>query len=369
LPVIVFNGGVYFTWVRYPSFSIALGGCIGISFGLNGILDEIGAESAVQWLEGVGLDLDIPFADICLGYDSSENVMVLSLSIDFPDLVFAKLSWDVEFQTNFVDCFHLAKGELAAEYIGFCDYIIPCWNTAFDATFNDDSGCGADSGEGELRMPTYCQNFTGYITTPDMDHIGDDIENVGFSNSTAAICDTTPSCQGFNSDGNLKSNVSSPVTSIGKCLYTSIYTICPPVPGFAVYPDADHPGDNSFPFNIDNGFNASSAATFCEAFPGCAGFSSLGTLKTAANPTTTYPGACLYQRNSAQCQQFSGYLTMTNMDSMYNDIYQADDLNEAETNCSSNPICAGFNSQFYVKSSISANQTSYGMCLYARLPT
>ncbi|GLI63745.1 hypothetical protein VaNZ11_006804, partial [Volvox africanus] len=124
------------------------------------------------------------------------------------------------------------------------------------------------------------------------------VENVGFGNNTAAFCNGIPSCQGFNSDGNLKSNVSAPTSSIGKCLYTSINTICPPVPGFTAYPDADHPGDNTFPFNIKSGFNASSAATFCEAFPGCAGFSSLGTLKMAANPTTTLAGACLYQRNS-----------------------------------------------------------------------
>ncbi|GIL64600.1 hypothetical protein Vafri_18437, partial [Volvox africanus] len=147
-----------------------------------------------------------------------------------------------------------------------------------------------------------CQEFSGYIATPRVDHNGDDIIRYFTLIMAANRCKESTICKGFNSDGWLKTTDTPLAPDPSRCFYTKIPAPPSPPPpppptkdcqefsGFIASPKADHNGDD-----IARIPGLTMAAKACLQAPMCKGFNSNGYIKKAAAPLVS-ASTCFYTK-------------------------------------------------------------------------
>ena len=184
----------------------------------------------------------------------------------------------------------------------------------------------------------------------------------------AAICDANAACQGFNSEGELKSLIKTTphwTRPVNKCqgLYVKQpRNVCPEAPGYTFYEGRDFLSSNLTNLPDDGGFIDRMLAA-CDAEPNgaCKGFTTYGSLKNeiaSARDWSPMPLLCygVYVRDDVAitCDDLEGYEYYANIDSHGNDIRRmvGSTVSEMAAACNSDNTCEGFNTDKWLKHTI-----------------
>ncbi|KXZ41212.1 hypothetical protein GPECTOR_646g761 [Gonium pectorale] len=162
-----------------------------------------------------------------------------------------------------------------------------------------------------------CPAIPGYVGTPGVDHLMDELGF--FPYNTSAACTANANCKGFSSAGFIK-NASLPNTvRPGACWYSKLIADrCVQVDGFIGVYGMDHSGDD-----IQNVGSGVFAAALCKADPACLAFNSNGWIKRFGNPNVAASGVCIYRRTPTACPAVDGYEVFSTDAMMYGDIIQS----------------------------------------------
>jgi len=106
----------------------------------------------------------------------------------------------------------------------------------------------------------------------------------------------------------------------------------------------------------------------CDANSACAGFNSQGWIKTSLSNAGSSQGYNLYTKNNF-CIPEAGYTCQLNTDSVGNDIEDVTTGGFAgyKAACDANSGCVAFNSQGWIKTSVSNSGPSQGYNLYIKI--
>ena len=173
----------------------------------------------------------------------------------------------------------------------------------------------------------------------------------------AEDCDSRgDDCQGFNSEGELKSSIGITPTwtrPTNKCqgLYVkSNINVCPTAPGYAFYEGRDFLANNLTTLENQGGFIDQMFQACNDQGDDCQGFTTYGSLKNAvdsASDWTPMPLLCygVYVRDdiAVDCSDVPGYEYFPNLDSFGNDIRRVEGVSVSQLAeaCDADSSCEG----------------------------
>ncbi|KAG2433234.1 hypothetical protein HXX76_008304 [Chlamydomonas incerta] len=218
----------------------------------------------------------------------------------------------------------------------------------------------------DYNKQTSCPAVGGFSVQADKDQPGGDIACLGASTDRAQVawrCFLDTRCQGFNSGGCYKTDVSSPSDSGGMCLYTRLPASCPEVAGYTVQADVDHGGAD---ISCDSG--ATDTAAKCTNDASCRGWNTVGCIKRDVSNPTAFKGMCLYTKKATVCPSVNGYSVQADVDHNHDDIdCSGGSAAEKAARCNANSECVSWNSYGCIKRASSVTNAAPGMCLYTKL--
>ncbi|KXZ50656.1 hypothetical protein GPECTOR_15g340 [Gonium pectorale] len=160
------------------------------------------------------------------------------------------------------------------------------------------------------------------------------------------------------------------VSALGSCFYERVSTgLCKRIAGYAAIPGYDTPDGDIL--QVAN--TTAAAAEACSASTMCQAFTDKGVLKGSASPLIRTGGGqqCFYVKMPAgPCPSFPGFVAVVNVDHEQHNIKGtpiARDVAAVAAFCRAEPVCWGFNSDGYAKTSGWADTIATGTCFYVKL--
>jgi hypothetical protein len=225
-----------------------------------------------------------------------------------------------------------------------------------------------DANKGFYVKKSNIPALDNYDFYPYMDSGGNDIQNVGVSGGIGAIaaaCNIHSTCRGFNSNGWIKHTITAQsqwtkwTNDVNKGFYVK-KSSDPSLDNFDFYPYMDSGGNDIEKVSVSGGIGAAAAA--CNNHSTCRGFNSNGWIKhtvTAPSKWTKWTddankGFYVKKSNIPALDNFDFY---PYMDSSGNDIEKvsvSSGIGAATAACNVNSACRGFNSNGWIKHTITA---------------